>query len=487
MGKKTLSEVLKTLEKEKKDHFPKKNRSELTFAGHVYPIDGERWKFPSVFTIDSIFPLKISLNPLWRYIFIVGSLCSVGSAAVILTLLVHNAAMRKYRTNREKGLDYDNPEWKFPNDGTYERVDLFKMRYIEGLGDKKWRKEKKKNFLRRLQQEEDLREKQRKEIEKKQFKMKNGSEKITPKVLKKWVQEKLNEKLSIDMLDLSYQGIDDDFARDVLKPCLENYFPSLKIMDIKGNRISFLGAKLLAIGLEKTKIEKIDLRENYIYSDKEKFKDLETHFKKCQQLKTIHFGKNFLTNECKMLFKKTSNSNNSYCYGFFKTKPNNFTKSLMNDKYGVTHKKWLVSLVCPKKREHAIIYLEGMNKLGQRFLERYHISAAYVISIAKVEVDTIKPKEFDPNKYYIANPREIDSKIGKELKTNIEKQKKEIIPYSITGGGSISSKKRKNCLQWCCEQLKDVGVEFEPSIFGLPSFSAGADSNDTINGSCLIM
>jgi hypothetical protein len=319
------------------------------------------------------------------------------------------------------------------------------------------------------------------------------------RILRLYVEKKFNEKLPIYTLDLSYKNIDLAFVKDVLKPCLENYLPSLHELNMKGNCISYSGLRQLVAGLKKTEIAELYLQENYIRCGKKSFQDLETELEKCQQLKTVNLGQNFLEKECKPLFKKSSQLSNSYSYGFFQTKPDEPIKSLLSEKHTVNYKKWLVTVVCPKHGQHAMIYVEGMSKLGQRFLERYHITASGIISTAAVQVENtleqIQPIDFDPKKSIIATPKEIDSVTGKTLKSLIENEKNKDISYSIVGSisfnkssfsGSSSNKsssgsgsnKKVNCLQWCLHKLKEAGIEFDSPPLPIPS---------SIGGGCLIM
>ena len=76
-----------------------------------------------------------------------------------------------YKSKRENGTDADNPDWKFPQDGTITwikgRVEgeyvygvkdkdgeyEYEVRYDEGTGDSKWMQEKDRRYLARLEKE----------------------------------------------------------------------------------------------------------------------------------------------------------------------------------------------------------------------------------------------------------------------------------------------------------------------------------------------
>lgn len=228
-------------------------------------------------------------------------------------------------------------------------------------------------------------------------------------------------------------------------------------LNLNNNLITYSGARDIAESFTKwSNLKNIDLSANRIICNSSGMADkLWETFSKYQSLEKINISQNFFAEYCTLS-------------RFFYTTPKPINSLLTCGE--IYTNDWIVGFVCNKGTEHAMIYLEGMYENGQRFLERYHITAEHCIGHALIENDQFNNLDtFTSERFYIV-PRKISSSKGRLLQTliNADKgQKQEFSKYYPTcTNGKI------NCVEWCRTKLKQIEVEIEEGLFGLPSFTA---------------
>jgi hypothetical protein len=278
--------------------------------------------------------------------------------------------------------------------------------------------------------------------------------------------------ISRNVLDWSFSdcNLDDKFIDDYLIPLLQSN-DKLRILRLNDNKLTYTGIRRLSVALAKHQyLESIDLSNNRITCVKELFEKLQKDFRKYPALQTLLINQNFIETDCKPLFQKKISTDGQiiYYYDFTKTSAQPRT-SLFDVNRQISREDWVVSLVCKKGTEHAMIYMEGMKKWGQCFLERYHITAESMIGLANVLIESPDLKFFNPEGYHFTT-KPISKVNGNILRDLVETDKKG--PINFSKFYPSSSKGMVNCLKWCLNKLEHVDIHIDPNLFGLPSATA---------------
>ncbi len=280
--------------------------------------------------------------------------------------------------------------------------------------------------------------------------------------------EKISEYMCIEELHFSSCNVNDEHIKDFLVPLLSK-LPHLRKLCLDENQITYTGARRLASALANHAfLKSIDLSNNRITCTKELLEKLQQEFATCVSLEAIAIEKNFIAIEQSSIQEYKVTTEVLYQYNIFQTKPK-LTKSMLDKNFNINQRDWVVSLVCKKGIEHSMIYMEGMYHYGQRFLERYHITAEGIICFANVLVENPDLKFFDPKQYHMES-RKISDVEGKILKDLVESDKKKPIAFSMTYPGCSSG--RVNCLKWCLNKLGHIDIHIDENLFGLPSGTA---------------
>lgn len=155
---------------------------------------------------------------------------------------------------------------------------------------------------------------------------------------------------------------------------------------------------------------------------------------------------------------------------FFTFKPIHKIKSkIPGDVSEITSEMWSISYVAVKNptifEEHAMLYVHGLNRHGQIFLDRYHIATEALLGKAKIGYEqlTLFTLEQEKDKrIFVSWPvtREKFEKLVPYLRSKAE------VPYCRIPSGQYD-----NCVRWCMKILKqlDVPVKDPESIFIRPS------------------
>lgn len=280
-------------------------------------------------------------------------------------------------------------------------------------------------------------------------------------------------------LNMTRKGLTDNDCKTIGK--LLNANKEVKEINLSHNHISYAGVRRLVAALPNNSfLKKLDLTANRITCTALLFKKLKKDFlEKKNSVEVVELSQNFMDKDCEEFFacdekKEVSLHGCSliYQHSIFRTHARPVT-SLLDAKSTITVEKWVVALVCKKQTEHAMLYMEGMEKWGQRFFERYHITGEGIIGLAKILVEDIHLKSYRSNSFYlISNP--VDRTDGCTLRDLIEAEKEKEIPFSLypkytTYGRTV------NCLVWCLSKLKEIDINIEPSLVGLPSQTARRD------------
>jgi ankyrin repeat protein len=275
--------------------------------------------------------------------------------------------------------------------------------------------------------------------------------------------EKISKYMIIEELHFSRCKINDDLIRDFLNPLLEK-LPNLEKLSLTENQITYRGARYLASALKKySSFKSIDLSNNYIDCVQKSLDTLNEEFH--QFLETVVIEQNFIQIEKSSTQEHKSTSELFYQYKKFQTKPK-LTQSLLDKSFNINQEDWVVSLMCMKGTEHAMIYMEGMDSYGQRFFERYHIQSRHVVGSAEVVVEKVNLESFDSAKY-LQKSKKIGNIDGLILKDSIKERER--IDFLKFAPDSVPGDVRFNCLTWCLKKLKDVGIHMDGNLFGLPS------------------
>lgn len=295
-----------------------------------------------------------------------------------------------------------------------------------------------------------------------------GQDFSVPNVANTFVQT-LSQSNLLRQLTLSHCNLDDKFIKDNLEPLLRTSLATLQELKLSQNNISYTGIRRLA-AIRHDHLAVLDLSANRIAGGKSLFEKLAKDFAKYPALKTLRLDQNFIDKKCKSHFQKQVLTSNQalYCYGIYQTQAKPVT-SLLAKQYNISRDQWIVSLVCKKGTEHAMLYMEGMSNWGQRFLVRYHITAEGLIGFANVSIEEPNIKVFDPTDYHSV-PKVIDKIAGRTLQDLIEDDKKKQIEFSKFSPNS--SRGKVNCLKWCIQKLDEIDVPIEGSLLGLPSNTA---------------
>jgi len=116
-----------------------------------------------------------------------------------------------------------------------------------------------------------------------------------------------------------------------------------------------------------------------------------------------------------------------------------------------------------------MLFLEGMDKFGQQFIYKIHITAESLTSTnARPKIARFNPKSLNVTDYTVRHWM-IDEHQGVLLLKSVEDEmKKGIDDFSVA-----ASYGSKNCLKWAINHLRDIGVKADISTFTLPSRAAG--------------
>ncbi len=280
-----------------------------------------------------------------------------------------------------------------------------------------------------------------------------------------------NSSVGIENLSLSFCNIDDALLENYLVPLFSNALNKLKQLKLDGNKITYTGARRIAAALSNNlNLELLDLSGNLIACEENLLKKLTKDFLKCKTLRTLTIDQNFLDKSCKAKFQKTQLSieNPLYCYSIYQTKAASILSILSPDKQ-ITSDNWVVALACKKDTEHAMIYMEGMRKWGQRFLERYHINADGIIGSANALIESPNLKFFNSEDHHITI-HAISKVNGRILYDLVNADKGRHIGFSKFYPSSLQDK--VNCVSWCLSKLREVDIHIDERLFGLPSRTA---------------
>lgn len=244
-------------------------------------------------------------------------------------------------------------------------------------------------------------------------------------------------------------------------------------LDLSGNSITYEGALYLSDKIrEMPQLHTLNLANNRITCPREHFSDLSSNFFKSPSLELIKIEHNFIEKECKVFFENRDKLG-IHRYNQYQTtlQDSPSVQSVLSPKETVTRENWVVAFVCHKSNEHAMLYLEGMKKWGQRIFQIYDIRTDRIVrkGIAHAEIRSIDFKKFNPEKYFI-NAKSIERVQGKRLIKLITDQKDEDIPFSKTL--FMSAEGKVNCIKWCLDQLARIDIHMNVSGLGLPSQAA---------------
>lgn len=129
----------------------------------------------------------------------------------------------------------------------------------------------------------------------------------------------------------------------------------------------------------------------------------------------------------------------------------------------ISQHSWVVYLAANKTEklgsEHAMLYLEGLNDYGQRFIHRCHITTdGEQGGLARVSYEALSLFDMqNAEKTKLFESQNISSGVGRLLQSRLKNSHNSLIPYSIVPFGP-----RKNCLQWCIEQLDAENIPVSP-------------------------
>lgn len=286
----------------------------------------------------------------------------------------------------------------------------------------------------------------------------------------------LFDGLNIDKLltlDLSHNFDRDSFEiqtpNSALCKVLASYLKknsSLTALNIAYNMFDSIGFGYLAETMsENRRLKKIDVTGNYILIGRSQLSEMRENFSQNATLQTVTLSHNFLKPECDELISSATESSRTAASPhrlFFSRPEEGGAPSLMHPYKTITTRGqgWLVALACKRGSifdEHAMIYLEGMRPSGQRFLERYHISAEGLVGTAMLNHDAQVPKLFKPELYYF-NPHSITSVQGRDMQNRVNEEKNNPPGFSLLYG---SKSGRVNCLDWCLKHLRLIDVKID--------------------------
>eukprot|EP00456_Euglypha_rotunda_P043940 TRINITY_DN34514_c0_g1_i1.p1 TRINITY_DN34514_c0_g1~~TRINITY_DN34514_c0_g1_i1.p1 ORF type:complete len:217 (-),score=17.96 TRINITY_DN34514_c0_g1_i1:51-614(-) len=142
------------------------------------------------------------------------------------------------------------------------------------------------------------------------------------------------------------------------------------------------------------------------------------------------------------------------------------TICFMNPGYPLTETKWLASLACKTTEQHLVIFVEGIRKCGQHFIERFHIvTSDFLVGSAMVDIQPRDPTLLDPN-HYIQQFYPISAAEGLSLQASIQRQEGHPVPFSKVCG-SVAG--RYNCVTWAVGEFRKIGIKVDANAFTPPS------------------
>jgi WD40 repeat protein len=271
-----------------------------------------------------------------------------------------------------------------------------------------------------------------------------------------YVLRLLSEHRSITYVDLSHNRFSMT-AFEKIAEFFQHTVSPIQIIKLIGNKIDNLAFRylmvMLAKALKKT-VEEAYLQENVIEHSSDELKDI----KLPAPLKLVDLSQNYLQTTKGTLFVP---------YRMSPLKKDKAIKSLVDPEKSVTSEQWIIGLACLKARQHAAIFLEGMNKNGQLFIESYDITCRGYFGMAKVVIMPLTPELFARDKEnYVISTVNVTKDKGGQFKANLEKNRFERVNFSYFPF-QMWSEKTVNCIQWCIEELKKIEVSVEVSSLAL--------------------
>jgi HEAT repeat protein len=253
--------------------------------------------------------------------------------------------------------------------------------------------------------------------------------------------------------------------------------PLLKYLGLAENNITVGQFNTLAGYISRhTSLSELDLSRNRVSCLSVTLDNIKNLLEKCMTLKKVTINQNFLEKDSKPKFASSSVSEQGLlCYAFFQTKAY-VMPSILSPKLMIDSNHWIVALACKKGSEHSRIYLEGMRKNGQRFLECYHIFGSLLGNKASVEVKKFYEFDtFNPENFHL-RPWEIKRENGHTLKLLVQAEQGADINFSFLSSTSFFEK-QYNCLKWCLKLLTKIGIEHSITDI-LPSSAATPSKNE---------
>jgi hypothetical protein len=275
-------------------------------------------------------------------------------------------------------------------------------------------------------------------------------------------------------LTFSGCGLDDVDLEEKLLPILKD-ITTLLALDISHNHLTILSIDYLRDIIKDGKLltlTDLNVTGNRVEADEKEFIKIEHSLASCDKLTSLDISQNFLKKKDMTRFTEKEGI---YRYGIFTSQKKNI-RSLLAPQEMIKPTEWRVALACKKDHEHAQIFMEGMDKRGQRFIERHDITAEGQIGTAVVNTNSPNLKFFDADDYHM-EVRSISNVKGKRLRSNVDKERSKTIDFSKFA--SVYTKEKVNCLKWALARLAEVDIIIDDKLY--PSSTAKQD------GKCVVM
>jgi len=264
-----------------------------------------------------------------------------------------------------------------------------------------------------------------------------------------------NKKVNkvLQELHLSHCHLNDEVFVSILV-ALHKSNTQLKLLDISHNNLQLMSLNKL---MSKNPIsENIDLSNNHIQAPYTSLMDYYREESNHNTFKVIDISANYYY-QSEDPANQTKNESFINCHAFFRTIPRE-EKSFFKSCELINKNKWLVLIATSKGIDDSMLFLEGMDHLGQRSIKKIYIlnnnisKTCVMPLIENIDLRNFNPEQYT-HKHWVINDQQ-----AQKLLNDIELEQKLVTDFSINTCKNYS-------LNWATEKLKQIDIETEIPTF----------------------